>query len=106
MYFVHLAIGECFFLCLLLNVVLGTTSFEHLRTIDDTKHSTTQAACGALGLLHDDAEWDTCMQEACINEDAKRLKNLFVPLLLFYSPLNPEMLWEKYQNDMSHDMRH
>jgi len=29
-----------------------------------------------------------------------------VTLLLFYSPLNPEVLWEKYRDDMSHDMRH
>jgi hypothetical protein len=59
-----------------------------------------------LGLLHNDAKWDTCTWEACIDEDAKRLKNLFVTLLLLCSPLNPEVLWERYQNDMSHDMRH
>ncbi len=46
------------------------------------------------------------MREACINQDAKRLRNLFVTLLLFCSPLNPEMLWERYRNDMSHDTRH
>jgi hypothetical protein len=46
------------------------------------------------------------MREACIDQDAKRLKNLFVTLLLFCSPLNPEVLWERYRNDMSHDMRH
>jgi hypothetical protein len=27
-------------------------------------------------------------------------------LLLFCSSLNLEVLWEKYQNDMSHNMRH
>ncbi len=27
-------------------------------------------------------------------------------LLLFCSPLNPEVLWERYLDDMSHDMRH
>jgi hypothetical protein len=31
MYFVHPTIGERFFLCLLLTVVPGTTSFKHLR---------------------------------------------------------------------------
>jgi len=46
------------------------------------------------------------MREACIDQDAKRLRNLFVILLLFCSPLNPEVLWEKYRDDMSHDMRH
>jgi hypothetical protein len=51
MYFVHLAVGDCFFLRLLLTVVPGETSFKHLRTIDDIKHSMFQAACGTLGLL-------------------------------------------------------
>jgi hypothetical protein len=51
MYFVHPIAGERFFLRLLLIVVPGVTSFEHLRTVDDTKHLTFQVACGALGLL-------------------------------------------------------
>jgi hypothetical protein len=65
-----------------------------------------QVACGALGILQDDAEWDMCMQEACIDQDANRLKNIFVILLLFCSHLNPEVLWERYRDDMSHDMWH
>ncbi len=106
MYFVHPTAGERFFLRLLLTVVPSATSFEHLRTVDDTEHPTFQAACRALGLLQDDVEWDMCMRETCIDQDAKRLRNLFVTLLLFCSPLNPEVLWERYRNDMSHDMQH
>jgi len=106
MYFVHPAAGERFFLRLLLTVVPSATSFEHLRTVDDIEHLMFQTACKALGLLQDDAEWETCMREARIDQDAKRLRNLFVILLLFCFPLNPKVLWERYQNDMSHDMRH
>jgi len=106
MYFVHPAVGERFFLRLLLTIVPGATSFEHLQTVDDIEHPTFQVACKTLGLLQDDAEWDTCMREACIDQDAKRLRNLFMALLLFCSPLNPKVLWERYQDDMSHDMRH
>jgi hypothetical protein len=29
-----------------------------------------------------------------------------VTLLLFCFPLNPEVLWERYRNDMSHDTWH
>jgi hypothetical protein len=106
MYFVHPTAGECFFLRLLLTVVPGATSSEHFRTVDDIDHPTFQAICKALGLLQDDVEWDTCMRETCIDQDAKRLNNLFVTLLLFCSLLNPEVLWERYRDDMSHDMRH
>jgi len=42
----------------------------------------------------------------CIDQDAKRLRNLFVILLLFYSPLNLKVLCERYRDDMSHDMQH
>jgi len=96
MYVVHPVAGERFFLCLLLTVIPGATSFKHLRIVDDIKHSTFQVACKTLGLLQDDVEWDMCMREACIDQDAKRLRNLFVTLLLFCSPLNPEVLWERY----------
>jgi hypothetical protein len=106
MYFVHPATSECFFFCLLLTVVLGATTFEHLRTIDNTKHLTFQTACKTLGLLKNDTKWDTCMREACIDQDTKRLRNLFVTFLLFCSPLNLKVLWERYRDDMSHDMRH
>jgi hypothetical protein len=46
------------------------------------------------------------MREACIDQDTKSLRNLFVTLLLFCSPLNLEVLWERYGDNMSHDMRH
>jgi len=42
------------------------------------------------------------MREACIDQDTKRLRNLFVTFLLFCSPLNPEVLWERYRDDMRH----
>jgi hypothetical protein len=65
-----------------------------------------QVVCGALRLLQDDAEWDTCMWETCIDQDAKRLRNFFVTLILFCSLLNLEMLWERYRDDMSHNMQY
>ncbi len=97
MYFVHLTTGEHFFLHLLLTIIPGTTFFEHLRTVDDTEHPTFQAACETLGLLHDNVEWDTCMREACIDEDAKRLRNLFFALLRYVA-------W--YVASTHHEWRH
>jgi hypothetical protein len=46
------------------------------------------------------------MREACIDQNAKRLKNFFVTILLFRFPLNPEVLWERHRDDMSHNMWH
>ncbi len=103
MYFVHVASGEQFYLRLLLTVVVGATSFENLRTIDGVVYPTFQAACGAMGLLQDDQEWDACLREACVDQNANRLKKLFVILLLFCAPLHPERLWARYRDEMSHD---
>jgi hypothetical protein len=70
--------------------------FKHLWIVDDTKHPTFQVDCGALGLLQDDTKWDMCMQEACIDQNVKRLRNLFVTFLLFCFPVNLKALWERY----------
>jgi hypothetical protein len=40
MYFVHVVLGERFYLRLLLTVVVGATSFENLRTIDGVVYPT------------------------------------------------------------------
>jgi hypothetical protein len=82
MYFVHLAVGECFFLHLLLTIIPNVTSFKHLWTVDDIEHPTFQVICKALGLLQDDTKWDMCMRETCIDQNTKRLRNIFVTLLL------------------------
>jgi hypothetical protein len=103
MYFVPAASGERFYLRLFLTIRSGATSFENLRTVDGIHHPTFQATCGALGLLQDDQEWDACLREACIDHNAARLRKLFVILLLFCSPLRPEVLWERYRDKMSHD---
>jgi hypothetical protein len=65
--------------------------------------SWTVATCGALGLLQDNQEWDACLREACIDHNAARLRKLFVILLLFCAPLRPEVLCERYPDEMSHD---
>ena len=51
--------GERYYLCLLLTVVRGATSSEHLRTVDGIVYETIKAACIALRLLEDDGEWIT-----------------------------------------------
>jgi hypothetical protein len=103
MYFVHVASGERFYLRLLLTMVAGVTSFENLRTIDGVVYPTFQAACDAMGLLQDDQEWDACLREACVDQNADQLKKLFVILLLFCAPLHLERLWARYRDKMSHD---
>jgi hypothetical protein len=51
MYFVHLTVGEHFFLHLLLIVVPGVTSFEHLRIVNDIKHLTFQDVLRSIRIV-------------------------------------------------------
>jgi len=52
--------GEKYYLQLLLTVVWGSESFEHICTVHDVLHFTFQTACLTLGLLQNDNEWFDC----------------------------------------------
>jgi hypothetical protein len=56
MYYAHSTSGECYYLRMLLNYIKGATSYEHLWTMDGTKHDTFKDACIAMGLLTNDNE--------------------------------------------------
>jgi hypothetical protein len=66
MYYAHPTSDERYYLRMLLNCVKGATSYEHLRTVDGTKHDTFKDACIAMGLLEDDNEWHQALEEASI----------------------------------------
>ena len=103
MYHVPPNAGERFYLRLLLTAVPGAMSFEHLRTVNGVEHDTFQAACAAKGLLQGDQEWNLCLRDASVDQNAAQLRNLFVTLLLFCQPQHPETLWQRYRDELSRD---
>ena len=66
--------GERFFLRLLLLHVRGATSFEDLRTVDETVANTFREACELRGLLENDAEWNQTMLEATFSQMPSNLR--------------------------------
>lgn len=98
--------GEKFYLRTLLTVAKGPTSFEDLRTFEDTIHPTFRDACLARGLLEDDGEWCQCLQEAVAMQTGARLRNLFATLLLFCNPTKPEILWHDFRPHICDDLQH
>jgi hypothetical protein len=64
MYYAHLTLGECYYLWMLLNCVKGVTSYEHLRTMDGTKHDIFKDTCIVMGLFVNDNEWHQALEEA------------------------------------------
>jgi len=63
MYYAHSTSGEHYYLRMLLNCVKGATSYEHLRTVDGTKHDTFKDACITMGLLTNDNEWRQALEK-------------------------------------------
>ncbi|GAB2302009.1 hypothetical protein Dimus_038788 [Dionaea muscipula] len=109
LYFATPSSGERFYLRLLLTIVKGPQSFEHLRTVDNFLHPTFQRACLALGLLENDDEWVQCMQEAVIMQTGGQLRRLFTTILSQCDPTDPLALWNQFSvhicDDLAHNLR-
>ena len=107
MYFVQPTAGERYYLRMLLCQVPGAKGFEHLRTYNGVVYDTFQAACQARGLLADDAEWRTCMEEAAGFAAASRLActvcHVVWPSTMWLTLLQ---LWNEFKNAMCEDLLH
>jgi len=91
---------------MLLTVVKGATSFQHLRTVEGVEHPTFKTACLALGLLADDQEWIQCLDEARVMQTGSQLHSLFAIILTNCNPTFPEQLWERFKNHICDDLAH
>jgi hypothetical protein len=103
-YFAGPAAGERYYLRMLLHIVKGPTSWEHLRTVNGITYDSFKAACKALGLLEGDDRFDKCLQQAATLQTGRELRQLFVVILL-ESPSNPLALWTAYAHSLSDDCR-
>lgn len=106
MYFVPPREGERFYLRLLLTVVSGAQSFEHLRLINGVQYTTFQEACRALGILDDDREWQMCLEDAAHFQTGYQLRRLFVTILYHCTPSEPHLLWDQYREKICDDLAH
>ncbi|XP_011685465.1 PREDICTED: uncharacterized protein LOC105448515 [Wasmannia auropunctata] len=79
------------------------TNFQELKIVNNEIHPTFTAACLALGLIEDDEEWYRAMNEAKVWMMPRRLRNLFVRILIYCHPVHPEKLWDEFKRDMSED---
>ncbi|XP_071739258.1 uncharacterized protein [Rutidosis leptorrhynchoides] len=102
--YMHPAFGEVFYLRMLLCHQKGSTSFEDLMTVNNSIRSTYREACLAMGLLGDDKEWFTTMEEAAATATSAQLRTLFSHILQFYDVANPLKLWKQCWKLMSDDI--
>ncbi|WOG89434.1 hypothetical protein DCAR_0208672 [Daucus carota subsp. sativus] len=106
MVYAHPASGERFYMRLLLNHVIGATSFEDIRTVEGFVCPTYKEACFRRGLLESDKEWHIALDEASSFASAPQLRELFVTMLLFCEVSNPLELWEKHWSDLADDVEY
>lgn len=94
---------ECYHLRLLLNNVLGPTSFQDLRTVDGIVYDSYQESCLKLELIGDDKEWADAMKESKLCDSPYKMRNLFTIILVFCEPSNPKDLWNEFWLSMGED---
>lgn len=94
MVYAHPTLGERYYLRLLLNIIRGPREYKDLRTVNGIEYPTYKQACYALGLIHDDREWNDAITEASFPASGSQLRHLFVTILLFCEVQNPKELWD------------
>lgn len=104
-YTVHPNNSECFYLRLLLHEVRGPTSFEALKTVNGVLNPTFQAACKMLGLLEDDHNWHSTLEEAALLQSPAKMRDLFSVMLVFCQISDPLALWEDFKEYLSEDFK-
>ena len=66
-------------------------------------YDTFQQACIARGLLDDDGEWNRALSEAVSLLMPKQCRQLFVTILTHCHPAEPNVLWERYKEQLAED---
>ena len=87
------------------DVSKGKVSFTDLRTVDGVEYDNFQAVCRALGMLHDDNEWHTALEEASLTGMPTQCRLLFIIILLYCSPQNGLQLFERWHLTWTDDLQ-
>ncbi|XP_076908503.1 uncharacterized protein LOC143565407 [Bidens hawaiensis] len=98
------ALGEAYFLRVLINRVKGPKSFEEIRIVNGQTYNTFRDACYALGLLDDDTEYIEGIEEASLSGSGDYLRSLFATMLSTDSLSRPEHVWNSTWNLLSEDI--
>ena len=102
--YVHPLAGERYYLRMLLLIVKGATSYEHLRFHNRVYYHTFKEACKSRGLLSDDHEWYDAFDEAAAWDTSPQLRSLFVTMILFCEVGDENTLFEKVWRHLADDI--
>nr|XP_027121996.1 uncharacterized protein LOC113738929 [Coffea arabica] len=97
--------GERYYLRLLLSHVHAPTSFEHLLTVNGKIALSYREVAFEMGLLQSDTYIEDALTDAATFQMPSSLRTLFAVLLIYCSPSNPRLLWERFEGELSQDLR-
>ncbi|XP_027169453.1 uncharacterized protein LOC113769184 [Coffea eugenioides] len=97
--------GERYYLRLLLSHVHAPTSFEDLLTVNGKLALSYREAVFEMGLLQSDTYLEDALTDATTFQMPFSLRTLFAVLLVYCSPSNPRLLWERFEGELSQDLR-
>ena len=91
--------GDVFYLRILLHNdhCRGKTSFNDLKTLPSGKVCESfKEVCREIGLLRDDMEWQQVLEDSIGTKLCPQLRELFVIILMFCQPSNPQSLFNEF----------
>nr|XP_020179428.2 uncharacterized protein LOC109765053 [Aegilops tauschii subsp. strangulata] len=97
--------GDRYYLRVLLNHVMGKTSFDDLLTVDGVLCGSFREAAERLGLIEADNTLDDCLTEAEQWAMPCSLRRLFATILVHCEPGDVRGLWDRHLEPMSDDYR-
>ncbi|GJQ94768.1 DNA helicase [Tanacetum coccineum] len=104
MSYVHPSAGYLFYQRMLLSHQKGCRSFREIRTVNGVAYPTCRAACEAMGLLGNDNEWETTLEEASLTATPTELRTLLAHILTHCDVSNPLTLWRHTWHLMKDDI--
>ncbi|XP_021996239.1 uncharacterized protein LOC110893438 [Helianthus annuus] len=103
-HYVPPSLGDCYFLRILLNHVIGPMSFNDIKTVDGKIYHTFKDACFAHRLLDDDKEYLMAINEASTWATSDFLRTFFVMLLMSNSISRSGNFWMESKSLLCEDI--
>ena len=72
-------------------------------TVDGIQHATFKEACRILGLIKDDYDLISCLNEDKEYKMPNQFRSLFAKILAHCEPVQPKNLWEMFKDELSED---